>query len=113
MFLKAVYVDGWKNTVKPTKLKSVEGFVDVVERCQAHVGESRFDWELATDEIIRITLGLIRARHISDGEIADIEARLPQGLKSSLFARSGFWPRLPERVKACGGHRGMRWRAGL
>lgn len=86
MFLKAVYVDGWKNTARPTKLKSTEEFADAVERCQAHLGERRFDWELSTAEIVKITLGLIRAHYISDGEIADIEAQLPQGLKTALFA---------------------------
>lgn len=86
MFLKAVYVDSWKNTAKPTKLKSADEFADAVERCQAHLGESRFDWDLPTAEIVRITLGLIRERYISDGEIADIQAQLPQGLKAALFA---------------------------
>ncbi len=79
MFLKAVYVENWKYQEKPERIKTVEEFKERVKEEQAKYGEQEFDWKIHTDEIIKRVFKVI-GKYVSEGEIRDIYAQLPDDL---------------------------------
>lgn len=80
MFIKAIYVDGWKQSEKPLRLKNKHEFVDEVERKQFAIGERTFDWNISTEEIVN-TAFITLKKYIPEGEAEDIISQLPDGLK--------------------------------
>ncbi len=80
MFLKGIYVDNWEYNEKPSDIKKVEAFKDEVKRLQDLYGEQKFDWEVSTEEIIKIVISTL-GKYISEGEIEDIITQMPKGLK--------------------------------
>ncbi len=83
MFLKGIYVDGWRYREKPLDLKSAEDFTNEVKKHQAHYGERQFEWEKSTEEIVKIVLNHL-GKYISDGEFEDIIAQMPKPLKGLI-----------------------------
>lgn len=81
MFLKGIYVEQWKYREQPMKIKTMREFCEAVEQEQAHLGEREFDWQISTNEIVKIVLETIGNRYVSAGEIADIADELPAELK--------------------------------
>ena len=79
MFIKAVYVDDWKYMEKPVRMNTVDEYNEYVENEQKKYGESEFDWQKSTTEIVQITLGQV-SRYVSEGEIKDILAQMPEEL---------------------------------
>ena len=80
MFLKAVYVENWKYREKPRRHKSIEDFTRAVEEEQRAYGESRFDWDISTEEIVRTVIDSL-GKYVSEGEFEDIAAELPAPIK--------------------------------
>jgi len=80
MFMKAIYVDQWKYRDNVDRLKSMEEFAQKVKEEQSKHGESEFNWNLSTEELIERTLGLISERYWSEGIIDDIKANLPEDI---------------------------------
>lgn len=80
MMLKAIYVDGWKYSEKPTKIKNVGEFVKEVIRQDGPTGH--FDITTAKDgeNVIRAVLKVIR-NYVSDGEVQDILDTMPKDLR--------------------------------
>lgn len=79
MFLKGIYVDNWEYKEK-SDIKSIEDFKDEVKRLQDLYGEQKFDWEIPTEEIIRIVISSL-GKYISDGEMEHIITQMPKNLK--------------------------------
>ncbi|HEX2970495.1 MAG TPA: DUF2267 domain-containing protein [Bacteroidales bacterium] len=84
MFLKGIYVDNWEFNDRQSRIKTIEDFKDEVKRLQEQYGEQQFDWELPTDEIIRVVFSTLN-RYVSEGESEDIIAQMPKELKE-LFS---------------------------
>jgi len=75
MFLKAVYVDGWRIGAKQNKIRDYELFVCEVRCPPANKVYSDFDSDEETIEAIRIVFGMIQEK-VSKGEIEDILGNL-------------------------------------
>ncbi|MFP4059447.1 MAG: DUF2267 domain-containing protein [bacterium] len=86
MFMKAIYVDDWKYMEKPVRMNNVEEFNKYVENEQAKYGETEFNWQKSTTEIVQITIGQL-SRYVSEGEIKDILAQMPEEL-NELFVEA-------------------------
>ena len=82
MMLKAVYVEDWKYSEKPVKLKSIEQLKEHVKEEQEKYGETQFNWEEPTRDIIATVLRVLSERYLSDGELRDIMAQLPDQMES-------------------------------
>ncbi len=80
MCIKAIYVDGWKLSETPEKIKNVSEFVEEVMKYDRPRAQQDF---ADKDEAIRAIKAVFRVikRHISDGEAQDVEAELPKQLK--------------------------------
>ncbi|NJK86125.1 MAG: DUF2267 domain-containing protein [Bacteroidales bacterium] len=83
MFLKAVYVENWKNRDKPLQLKTKREFADEVKKTQNQFGERDFDWKISTEEIINTVFFSLR-KYIPEGESEDVIAQLPNEIKELL-----------------------------
>ncbi|HKL38547.1 MAG TPA: DUF2267 domain-containing protein [Bacteroidales bacterium] len=81
MMLKAVYVDDWKYSDKPVKLKSIEDLKEHVKQEQEKYGETEFSWEESTRTIIETVLRVLSERYLSDGELKNIMAQLPEEME--------------------------------
>jgi len=81
MMLKAVYVDDWKYSDKPVKLKSIEDLKEHVKQEQEKYGETEFNWEESTRSIIETVLRVMSERYLSDGELKNIIAQLPEEME--------------------------------
>jgi uncharacterized protein (DUF2267 family) len=84
MFLKAIYMDNWKYKEKPERIRTMDEFAKYVEEEQAKYGESKFNWEKSTTEIIEIVLSTLRKRYLSKGELEDVYAQLPEDIEQVL-----------------------------
>ncbi len=80
MCIKAIYVDGWKLSETPEKIKNVSEFVEEVMKYDRPRAQQDFPDK---DEAIKAIKAVFRVikRHISDGEAQDVEAELPKQLK--------------------------------
>ncbi len=80
MCIKAIYVDGWKLSETPEKIKNVSEFVEEVMKYDRPRAQQDF---ADKDDAIRAIKAVFRVikRHISDGEAQDVEAELPKQLK--------------------------------
>jgi uncharacterized protein (DUF2267 family) len=84
LFLKGVYVEGWKYREKPQAIESREDFMKEVEQHQAQYGERQFQWDKSTEEIVKIVLHHL-GKYISGGEFDDITAQMPEALKGLIL----------------------------
>ncbi len=80
MCIKALYVDGWKLTQSPEKIRSVEEFIEEVRKHDVPRGELDFADKEQALKAVKAVFRVIK-RHISDGEAQDVEAELPRQLK--------------------------------
>lgn len=80
MFLKAIYVEDWKYSEKPLKLKTVEDFKEAVKQVQSQLGEIKFDWQMSTEEIVTRVLQTLK-KYIPPGQMDDIVQEIPTELK--------------------------------
>jgi len=83
MCLKAVAVDGWKIDKTPEKIKHVDEFVEEVYNEDGKVAPRDFGNQEEARKAIKAVLRVIK-RHVSDGEIKDIEAEMPKQLKEFI-----------------------------
>jgi len=83
MFLKAVYVDGWKIKTTKNKVRHMADFVKEVQNIAGPTGKGDFP----TDEVVEgsiNTVFMVLRKYISLGELEDIKANLPKDLKGLL-----------------------------
>ncbi len=84
MCIKAIAVDGWRIDESPDKsIKNVEDFVHEVWEEDGRTAPRDFGNEEHAKEAIKAVLRVIK-RHVSEGEIKDVEAELPEKLKEFL-----------------------------
>lgn len=84
MALKAVYVEDWKYHEKPpVRVKSIDEFCEHVEKEQAKYGETHFDWDMSTRQIVETILGQVTA-HVTEGQKKHILDQLPAELQPLL-----------------------------
>lgn len=86
MFLKAIYVEQWKYSEDPIRVKTLEEFSRRVEEEQRKFGERQFDWKESTVDISRTVIAVLH-KYVSEGEFEDVVAELPKGIKV-LFPES-------------------------
>ena len=84
MFIKALYVENWKYSEKPLRLKSIQEFTDKVEEEQANYGENRYNWNQSTFELTKTVLAAL-GQYVSPGEMQDIMDQMPKEVKE-LFS---------------------------
>ncbi len=80
MCIKAIYVDGWKLSETPEKIKNVSEFVEEVMKYDRPRAQQDFADKEEAIKAIKAVFRVIK-RHISDGEAQDVEAELPKQLK--------------------------------
>lgn len=80
MCIKALYVDGWKLTKTPEKIRSIPDFIAEVRKHDSPRGELDFADDEQAVQAVKAVFRVIK-RHISDGEAQDVEAELPRQLK--------------------------------
>ena len=83
MFLKAIYVNEWSYGEEVDRIKSREEFERRVEKYQAQYGESRYDWNMSTSEIITIVMAQLE-RYIPEGEVEDVKSELPDEIAALI-----------------------------
>ena len=76
MFLKGIYVDQWSYSDETDRLKTAGEFAKRVEEHQAQFGESRFDWNASTEELVTKVLAAVE-EFLTEGEIQDMRSELP------------------------------------
>lgn len=86
MFIKGIYVDNWEYSEKNSSIKTREDFFNRVEELQDQYGEQRFDWQISTEEIVRIVLSTL-GKYVSEGEWEDIVTQMPKDLKELFKER--------------------------
>lgn len=85
-FLKVVYVDNWKYKEKPESLKNREDFLSKVEENQRMYGEQEFSWNKSTEELAGTVLESLHD-YLTEGEIEDVMAQLPEDLKAYFIEK--------------------------
>lgn len=79
MFLKAVYVEGWKLSETPKKFESADEFLEEIR----HQNKRSADKDFADDEVgieAILTVFSVLKKHISAGEMNDVRDQLPKGI---------------------------------
>lgn len=79
MMIKALYVEGWKYQEKPYRIKHVGEFIKNVIHEDFPAGHHDISTAKDGENAIKAVLKVIR-RHVSEGEIKDILAGLPEEL---------------------------------
>jgi len=79
MFIKVIYVEGWKYRETPEKFNKNE-FLEEIKRNQDQLGENEFPWQESTKKIVKNVINEIRS-FVSKGEIDDILAQLPDDFR--------------------------------
>ncbi len=83
MAIKAIYVDGWKVKLNPSKIKHIEDFRTEVMREDDFAALKDFDHDGAVDEAIKAVF-VVLAKHISPGEVEHVLNALPAALRATL-----------------------------
>ncbi len=80
MLLKALYVDGWKYSEKPKRIKHIGDFIREVVHEDAPMGHHDIATSKDGENAIRAVLKVLR-NHVSEGEVEDMIAVMPNDLK--------------------------------
>lgn len=90
MFLKAVYVSGWKVKKQKPKIKHMEGFIELIREIAGPTATNDFGYD---DELVEgyidVTFICLR-KYVSLGEMEDIRDSLPKDLKSMIYSNFMF-----------------------
>ena len=83
-FLKAVYVDQWKYSEKPPRqYDTIEEMKQAVKDEQAKRGETEFEWERSTEEIITTVFNRMK-EFLTDGQVKHIHDQMPGEVKELI-----------------------------
>ncbi|WP_281951910.1 DUF2267 domain-containing protein [Nitrosophilus kaiyonis] len=84
MCIKAMAVDGWKLSSFPDKnIKSAEDFIKAVMDEDKRASENDFGDEEQANDIVKKVFHFLK-KHISSGEVKDMEAELPKAVKELI-----------------------------
>lgn len=79
--LKGIYAEHWKYHDKPPKdFSGIDEMKNEVKALQDQYGETDFDWDKPTEEIISITVNSLK-KYVTEGQIAHISGQLPKEVK--------------------------------
>lgn len=81
--IKAVYVDGWKVKLNPSKLKHIEDFRKEVYNEDELSAANDFDHDGAVDEAIKAVFQVL-SKYIDAAEIDNVLDAIPAALRASL-----------------------------
>jgi uncharacterized protein (DUF2267 family) len=84
MFIKAIYVDGWKIKGSNEGMRHVGDFIEAVREADDVRNNGDFVTDFEAKEAIQAVFRVLK-NHVSEGEVHDIIAVLPSEMKS-LFA---------------------------
>lgn len=79
MYIKAVYVDGWKTSKNYPKIKRKEEFLADVRSQTERTAERDFGDFQNTRREVEAVFKVLK-NHVSEGEINDIKSQLPEGI---------------------------------
>jgi uncharacterized protein (DUF2267 family) len=83
MFIKALYVDGWKIRNEARNLRHLNDFIEALRDADGSGNIYDFITDYEAKEAIQAVFRVLK-NHVSDGEIHDIIAVLPSELKSLM-----------------------------
>tara|TARA_R110000868_G_scaffold200671_1_gene448173 strand:+ start:17197 stop:17649 length:453 start_codon:yes stop_codon:yes gene_type:complete len=84
MFLKAVYVNGWRIKKTRVKVKQVAEFLDLVREHDGSAAVNDFEYsDEVAEQYVETTFIFLR-KYISNGELQDIRDSLPKNLKNLI-----------------------------
>ena len=87
MFLKGLYVHGWKLRKKKPKVKNMAAFIDLVRYHDGAAAVNDFEYsDEVAERYIEATFIYLR-KYVSKGEMEDIRDGLPKGLKNMIFTK--------------------------
>lgn len=90
MFLKAVYVNGWKLRKQKPRVKHLPEFIALVRKHDGPSADSDFEYsDELTEQYIDATLIYLR-KYVSQGEMENIRDVLPKDLKSLIQTKLIF-----------------------
>ncbi|MGK7389462.1 MAG: DUF2267 domain-containing protein [Candidatus Cyclobacteriaceae bacterium M2_1C_046] len=84
LVLKGVYTEHWKYTEKPEKYRTMEEFTAVVKEEQRLHGETEFDWNKHTDELVKIVFSTLHRKYLSGGQLEHVIGNLPKEIQENL-----------------------------
>jgi uncharacterized protein (DUF2267 family) len=90
MFIKGVYVHGWKLKKKKPKIKHMAEFVDLVRQHDGPAAVNDFEYSDEVAERYIDTTFIYLRKYISLGEMEDIRDGLPKDLKSMIYSNLMF-----------------------
>lgn len=79
MYIKAVYVDNWKISGKQGSIRSQEEFLEKLREKTGRTAERDFGNDEMAMQKVEAVFNVLK-RHVSEGEINDIKAQLPEPL---------------------------------
>jgi uncharacterized protein (DUF2267 family) len=79
LYLKAIYVDGWKVRPDDQRIRHMDEFLALVRREAGSTADNDFWTEWEVFGATRAVLSVMR-NYVSDGEIEDIKSTLPEEL---------------------------------
>ncbi|HKK37825.1 MAG TPA: DUF2267 domain-containing protein [Cryomorphaceae bacterium] len=83
-FLKAIYVDQWKYSEKPPRrYDSIEEMKQAVKDEQAKRGETQFEWDQPTEEIISAVMNRLK-EYLTEGQMEHIRDQMPKEVKELI-----------------------------
>lgn len=79
MYMKAVYVDGWRISGQQGSVRSLEEFLAELRQNAGRTAERDFGNDETAMQKVEAVFSVLK-RHVSAGEIDDIKAQLPEPL---------------------------------
>jgi uncharacterized protein (DUF2267 family) len=79
MYIKAVYVDKWKISAQQGNIRSLEEYLTDLREKAGRTAERDFGNDETAMQKVEAIFNVLK-RHVSEGEIEDIKAQLPQPL---------------------------------
>ncbi|MEK6152262.1 DUF2267 domain-containing protein [Flavobacteriaceae bacterium 3-367] len=86
MFLKAVYVNGWRINKKRPRVKRMADFIDLVRHHDGAAAVNDFEYsDEVAETYINATFTYL-GKYVSPGEMQDIRDGLPKDLKRMIYS---------------------------
>ncbi|WP_297763422.1 DUF2267 domain-containing protein [uncultured Muriicola sp.] len=90
MFIKGVYIHGWKIRKKKPKIKHMAEFIDLVRQHDGPAAVNDFEYSDEVAERYIDTTFIYLRKYVSLGEMEDIRDGLPKDLKSMIYSNLMF-----------------------
>jgi uncharacterized protein (DUF2267 family) len=83
LYIKAVYVNGWRIPEKPNRLKKLDDFLLSVKTYARQTAEKDFGDIANTKRDVEAVFRVIK-KHVSSGELKDVKSQLPEAIAELL-----------------------------